>query len=692
MKRLGNFRSAGFVLALLTSLLNTSTSLSQPQSIITTYAGVSTIDGALASTQFIEPPTAVTSDGSGGFYFAAGRSRVFRVASDGRVTLVAGRGTAGFSGDGGPATIATLTQPKGLAVDSHGNLFIADWNNRRVRKVTSDGVISTVAGNGNADAGNLPNGDGGPATLANLTQPTSVAVDGNGNVFIADPTPGRIRKVTAGGIISTVAGTGHPGFSGDGGPATSAQIVATSVAVDTTGNLFISDTTRIRKVGIDGIITTVAGNGTAGVGGDGGPATLAPIFALGIAVDDHDNLFLADRDDNVVREVTSDGIIHTVAGTGMAGYGGDGGPAVAARLAEPLDVGVDGNGGLYIADSVNYRIRMVVATGTINTVAGTGPLSNLQFLDYPSGIAFDAHDNLFVARLGQFGILKFAPPGGPAIVGNSTGPASLVLDAGGDVFLIHSSPYLIDYTEETVIKLTPDGNLTSIGDNWYFFSYDSFNPAGEFCVAGIAVDQDGNLFVSETIRQTIWKVSPTGVKTLVAGTGNGTWGFSGDGGPATAAQLSFPNGITLDKNGNLFIADSWNNRIRKISSNGIISTIAGNGTAGFGGDGGPATAAQLWYPLGVAVDPAGNLFIADSHNNRIRRVSPDGTMTTVAGNGTFGFSGDGGPPASAQLDYPSAIAVDSKGNLFIADSGNNRIREVVINPPLKKRRGQLTSQ
>jgi sugar lactone lactonase YvrE len=545
-----------------------------------------------------------------------------------------------------------------------------------------------VAGTGNTG----PNLNTGAATSLNITNPRTVAVDGNNN-FYSGGNSNVVWRVNAGGIFSTVAGTGQPGFSGDGGPATSAEIDLTAVAVDTAGNLFIAGGNRIRKVGLDGIINTVAGNGTPGNSGDGGPAILATLSVLRIAVDAGGNLFITDPGDNVVREVTSDGIIHTVAGNGMAGFGGDGGPATAAQLSGPLDIAVDGNGGFYIADSANYRIRRVTSAGTISTVAGTGPPSSFQFIDYPSGVALDGNDNLFVASLGQQGVLKFTPSGIPAIEATSTAPASLAIDTAGDVYLIDASPYFVDWSYEGIRKLTPDGNLTSVGDEfWYFFDYDGFAPAGEFCVAGISVDQDGNLFVSETIHQTVWKVSPTGVKTLLAGTGNGTWGFSGDDGPATSSRLSFPNGIVADKNGNLFIADSWNNRIRKISSDGIITTVAGNGTAGFGGDGGPATSAQLWYPLGVAVDPAGNLFIADSHNNRIRRVSSDGTITTVAGSGTFGFSGDGGPPASAQLDYPSAIAIDSKGNLFIADSGNNRIREVVINPSLKKRRSQLTSQ
>jgi sugar lactone lactonase YvrE len=611
------------------------------------------------------------------------------------LTLVAGRGTPGFSGDGGPAPAALLSGPTGLAVDRVGDLFISDSGNSVVREVTPDGKISTVAGNGMAGF----SGDGGPATSATLS-PGGIAPDQNGNLFIVDSN--RIRKVSSNGVITTVAGNGTAGFSGDGGPATSATLSPSGIAADQNGNLFIADTgnNRIRKVSSNGIITTVAGDGTAGFSGDGGPATSAQLLnPLRVAVDRAGNIFITDTGpipcaylcNNVVREVTPDGKISTVAGNGMAGFAGDGGPAIAAQFALMLDITVDGNGRLYIADSGNYRIRSVTSAGTISTVAGVGPPSGFLVL-YPGGIAFDGNDNLFVANLLRFGIIDFTNSGSPAILASSTAPANVAADALGDVFLIDGSPFGMAPVIGAVRKLTPDGNLTSIGNPsgylWYFFDYDGASPKGEFCVGGIAVDKDGNLFVTETVRQVIWKFSPTGGKAF-AGIFDAQPGGLGDGGPATSAQLNFPNGIATDQNGNLFIADSYNNRVRKVDSNGIITTVAGNGTAGFSGDGGPATSAQLWYPLAVAVDRAGNLFIADSHNSRIRRVDTNGIITTVAGNGTFGFGGDGGPPTSAQLNYPSAVAIDSKGNLFIADSENNSIREVTFT---KKVRGQITSQ
>ena len=286
-----------------------------------------------------------------------------------RISTVAG---GGKDGDGGEATAAHLRSPYGVALDGAGNLYIADSSSHRIRKVDSTGTISTVAGTGVAGF----SGDGDAASAAQLDDPWGVALDGAGNLYIADTDNLRIRKVDSTGTISTVAGTGARGSSGDGGPATAAQLRSPSkVALDGAGNLYIADTNnqRIRKVDSTGTISTVAGTGAAGFSGDGGPATTAQLsFPWDMAVDGAGNLYIADTNNQRIRKVDSTGTISTVAGTGAAGFSGDGGPATAAQLHGPSKVALDGAGNLYIADWLNNRIRKVDSTGTISTVAGTG--------------------------------------------------------------------------------------------------------------------------------------------------------------------------------------------------------------------------------------------------------------------------------------------------------------------------------
>jgi sugar lactone lactonase YvrE len=327
------------------------------------------------------------------------------VAQGGNITTLVGDGTAAYAGDGGPAASAQIYHPEGLALDSVGNLYIADYGNSRIRMVNPEGVISTVAGIGTKGY----SGDDGPATSAQINGPMGVAVDSAGNLYIAEYGNNRIRKVTLAGVISTVAGNGTKGFSGDGGPATSAKLNGpTGIAVDSAGNLYIADygNSRIRMVTSAGVISTVAGDGTSGFGGDGGPATSAQFYyPEGVAVDSAGNLFISDSSNNRIRMVNPAGIISTVAGSGSGGYGGDNIPATSGTLNGPIGVAVNSAGVLFIADYNNQRIRMVSPTGVISTVAGDGtknyggddgPAISAQ-LNGPIGVAVNSAGVLFIA-------------------------------------------------------------------------------------------------------------------------------------------------------------------------------------------------------------------------------------------------------------------------------------------------------
>jgi sugar lactone lactonase YvrE len=330
------------------------------------------------------------------------------------ISTVAGNSLSGFVGDGGPATAAKLNSPNGVAVDSAGNLFISDTNNNVIREVIkSTGVITTVAGNNTSGF----TGDGGPATAARLNQPEGIAVDSAGNIFIADLSNNVIREVNkATGQISTVAGNSTSGFGGDGGPATAAKLNSPDdVAVDSSGNIFIADTGNnvIREViKSTGVISTIAGNTTSGFAGDGGPATAARLKSpQGLAVDSAGNVFIADSNNNVIREVTkATGQISTVAGNSTSGFAGDGGPATAAKLNFPDAVKVDSSGNIFIADASNNVIREVTkATGQISTVAGNttsafsgdGGPATAAALNFPSGLAIDTAGDVFVADTGN---------------------------------------------------------------------------------------------------------------------------------------------------------------------------------------------------------------------------------------------------------------------------------------------------
>jgi len=330
-------------------------------------------------------------------------------------------------------------------------------------------------------------------------------------------------------------------------------------------------------------------------------------------------------------------IINTVAGTGAPSFGGDGGPSTAANVNEPYDVATDNWGNVYIADNLNNRIRKIDTNGVIFTIGGTGTAG-------------------------------FSGDGGPATNAQMYVPRYLTVDASGTVFFS-------DYANNRIRKITPAGIISTVAGN----GLPGFSGDGGAATAaqlnfawGVATDAAGNLYIADQLNCRIRKVTPAGIISTIGGTGIAF--FSGDGGPAVSAGIQYPMGIVCDGPGNLYICDEGDCRIRKINTSGIISTVAGNGFGGFLGDGGPATNAKLYYPNGIARDSLGNLYLADLGNNRIRMVSATGTISTIAGTGTAGYSGDGGPPLLANINQPTGVAIDKKGNIYIADKNNSRVR------------------
>jgi len=338
------------------------------------------------------------------------------------ITTVAGDGDGNpsYQGDGGQATVARLGNPSGITFDSNGNLYIADSDNNVIRKVNSSGIITTIAGNGfNAGTGGYGgySGDGGQATAAELAYPVSITFDGAGNLFIVDNSNSRIRKVNTSGVITTIAGNGTLGFSGDGGQATAANINTSGITIDSNGNIFMAEATsyRIRKINTSGIISTIAGNGTQGFSGDGGQATNAKLNnPTGVALDGLGNLYIDDNYNLCIRKINTSGIITTIAGNGIQGFNGDGGYATNAELNLPNAITLDATGNIYIADQGNNRIRKVNTLGIISTIAGNGlhgwngdgGQATAATLWQPSGTAIDAGGNLFIADLSNNSVRK----------------------------------------------------------------------------------------------------------------------------------------------------------------------------------------------------------------------------------------------------------------------------------------------
>jgi hypothetical protein len=664
----------------------------------TTYPGAAQVS--------IPTPAGIALDSNGNLYFSDWNYGVYELfaaiqVGEPQVQFVAGNGSYGYSGDNGPAIGAQLDTPWGIALDSSGNLFIADYNNCVVREViASSGLIQTVAGNNALGCGY--SGDGGPATSATLNYPSGVAVDSHGNLFIADYVNDVIREFTASDSkIKTIAGTGSYGYTGDNNPAINARLNwPEAICVDTAGNLYIADSGNhvVREVVIaTGNIKTVAGNGTAGNSGDEGQAVNAELnLPSAVFVDASGQIYIADSAAEVIRIVDQFGDIHTltslssdslngitvdtdgtalvtegtshlvvaydpvahevttIAGNGYQSYSGDGGDAFDAQLLSPAALAVDNHNSVFVADTGNNLIREL----TPDTEQVSGLAINL--------VAGEPH------------VIGCCGNGGPAIGSSLVAPTGVAVDSAGNFYFPdanHDVVLKVSATDQTinVFAGNPDASSGYSGDG---------GPATDALMSSperVAVDNAGNLFIADSGNCVIREVvKSTGYIQTVAGNYALGCGFGGDGGAATSAQLDEPGGMAFDSNQNLFIADNVNQVIREVvASTGKIQTVAGTpGTTGYAGDGGPAVAAELNTPVAVHVDSAGNLLIADYYNCVIRRVDANGLIATLAGSGTCGFAGDGGPAMSAEFMHISDVTTDPSNNVLVADTYNNRIRVI----------------
>lgn len=633
------------------------------QGLITTWVGPHLPSGAdPALNQAVDYPSAIVSDGSGALYvLSTNQNRLYRIAPNGILTIIGGN-TYGFGGDDGPVSNARFASPSGLARDAIGNLYVADTYNNRIRKISTAGVITTIGGSG----GRGFSGDGGPALAAQLALPTALAVDGGGNAatpgivatdaaisptavaldaagnlyiasgYILRMSPdGRLDALVKHNVEAVGRGATPCTPSGDGGPAAEANVCFPyRVALDQRGNVYFSDMGRVREITTEGLIFTIAGGGTRDA--DGLPATEVFLRPFAVHVDLDGSLYIAETDPSGlrrsnpsrIRKVARDGIITTVVAN-LSGYAGDGGPSSAARLFQPGAIAVDGQGNLYIADSGNHRVRRVSPSGVITTIAGTG-------------------------------VPGFSGDGGPALSAQISPVLDIAVDRANNV-------YLLDDTSR-VRKITAGGVITTIAgcaDGCTSMPGADEIPATQAVLSGarrLALDNNGILYIAQSDR--IRRVCVNGIIS--------TW-------RVFDFQGYNSSGFALDSAGGFYIASALPGcRVFNFKADGSVIPVAGTGscTSAGAGDGGPAAQAGLGTVRSIETDAAGNVYIVE--DRRIRRVSASGIISTVAGGIVLeGFSGDGASAVAAQFSESLEIAVDGRGDLYMSDAFNNRIRKVI---------------
>jgi sugar lactone lactonase YvrE len=654
------------------------------------YAGEGSTDGVGSGALFVNPQ-GVAIDAAGNVYVAdTGNNTIRMITSAGVSSTLAG--LAGQSGSAdGTGAIARFNQPAGIALDAATNIYVCDYGNSTIRLVTLAGQVTTIAGKaGVTGSGNAT------GTNATFFNPMGIAADSGTNLYVADYGNHIIRKITPAFAVSTPAGTaGAFGFTNATGSA-AAFYEPEAVAVDTSGNVYVADTgnAAIRKVTSGGSVTTFAGL-PGSLGSLDGTGTNALFYQpAGIAIDTAGNLYVSDYFNNIIRQVTPGAAVTTIAG--LAGTtGSTDGMSGSARFSNPQGVAVSGTGPIYVADSGNGSIRVVTMAGTVSTFAGSpsagsanGATASARFYN-PRNVAVDTSSNIYVADTQNSVIRKITPLGAVSVLAGSSGvfgsadgsggsalfsgPQGIAVDVGGNL-------YVADTGNNTVRKITSGGSVSTLagyagfagnadgtGTNAHFYSPE-----------GVAVDAAGNVYVTDTWNHTLRKITSGGVTTTVAGLA-GTYGASD--GTNTLARFNFPTGVALDSSTNIYVTDFNNNTVRKVTRAGVVTTLAG-WPGIWGNADGTGTNALFSGPAGISVDGSGNLYVADSGNQTLRKVvisGTNGTVSTVAGLGGVSGSADGTGTA-AQFYYPAGVTVSGAGYVYVADSGNNTIRSQGIPP------------
>ena len=652
----------------------------------TTFAGMAagSRDGS-NSVALFNSPRGVTVDGAGNVYVADTENQTLRkILPAGRVTTMAGlAGSAGYADGTGGET--QFNNPRQAVADSAGNLYVVDSNNQVIRKITPAGVVTTLAGGVGVSGTN-----DGPGTEARFNYPQGLAVDSSGMVYVADTSNHTIRKITPAGVVTTLAGTAGVLGTNNGTGTAAKFYYPYGLAVGTSGTLYVADCYNhvIRKITAAGVVTTFSGRMSTSGSANGTSTSARFSFPVAVAAGSGGILYVADYGNSVIRKLTSTGAASNLAGK-AGSTGSANGTSTTARFNLPFDVAVDLNSGfVYVADSGNQLIRKITSTGVVSTLAGqvaaagsvNGTGSAARFY-YPSGAAVDGSGNVYIADYSNQLIRKITPAGvvttlagsaGVTGTNNGTGtaarfygPAGVAVDAGGVV-------YVADYQNHAIRKITAAGVVTTLaGRPGTSGTNDGTGTAARFSYPiGVAVDTGGNVYVGDSGNNAIRKITSAGVVTTLAGL-VGTSGTND--GVGSAARFYYPEDVAVDGSNYVYVADGGNSCIRKVAPDGTVTTLAG--LAGVkGSDDGTNSAARFSSPLGLAADSASNLYVGDSGNHVIRKITPDGVVTTIGG--VAGATGTtDGTGSEARFNSPEGLAVDANGFVYVTDADNHTIRK-----------------